>query len=91
MIRYIHHILALVAGILIGIVSIAVKDDVITFFTKIVLAILSFYFIGLFVRKMLFNIMKNVNDQEVVDDLDEAMIDETEELETTPQNLEGEE
>lgn len=91
MIKYIHHILALVAGILIGIVSIAVKDDVITFITKIGLAILSFYFIGLFVRKMLFNIMKNVNDQEVVQDLDEAIIDEAEELENAPQNLEGEE
>lgn len=64
MIRYIHLILSLMAGILVGIVSIKMNDDVTTFFVKLIISMVIFYIVGIVVKKVLTNIVKVADDKE---------------------------
>lgn len=97
MIKYIDIIISLFAGLVIGIISIVMKDSVYILLTKLLCTIGVFYIIGLFVRKYLHRVIadidaaraKQLNEmREEINELSEETTDEIDEEEYNDDELE---
>lgn len=77
MIKNINLILALLGGIIIGIGSIVVGDDLVPFLIKVGAAIMIFDVLGLAIRSVLLRMMNKVDQQEA-DSLTDELLQEDE-------------
>lgn len=65
MIRNLHVVLALIAGILVGCISININDSIEVFFLKMILTLVFFFVVGKFFRDKFLMIVNQTNQREL--------------------------